>query len=313
MNAQLTMLISSLLSLFLLMGVGLLSVKMNVLPLSATNVLSTIIMSITLPASVICSLTRADRSLLIDGAVIVFVGLLVYVAYVVFSVPLARMLHIPSADRGAWRICCAFPNNGFMGFPIILAVLGETAFALAVVMSISFNLTFFTLGACQLMSRQPKNAGIPKISWRSVLISSVNISTIIGLVLVLSGIRIPEIIQMPMDYLNELTTPLSMLMIGMRLSSSSVREVIRDREAVSAAIIRLVIFPVLTWLILNLFSFESALLVPVVIMTVAMPSAALCCILTERYDGNVDLSVKIVFLCDLLCIFTIPLISMLII
>jgi len=74
---------------------------------------------------------------------------------------------------------------------------------------------------------------------------------------------------------------------------------------------RLLLLPLLTWVILKLVPTSDPLIPCVVLITMAMPSPAVSAVLAEQYGCRTDLSAKIVFLSSLLCIVTIPLVAML--
>lgn len=65
----------------------------------------------------------------------------------------------------------AFPNVGFIGYPVAVAVFGEEALFYAVVLTIPFNLLNFTLGPLML-------GGGLRFSWKQFLTPSIVASVI---------------------------------------------------------------------------------------------------------------------------------------
>jgi hypothetical protein len=305
-----SILLSNLVGLFLLMAVGALLVRFRILPVTLSTQLSRLLMSVVAPALIVHSLIRPfSMDFLRDSAVIFAVGMAVYAVGIAVCLLLARVFQVPQGRRGTWAICAIFPNNGFMGFPIIQAILGEEALALAVIMGIPFNILVYTVGVRTVLSDRAAGEGGPSVSLKSILLAPVNVATVLGLAIFLLQIPVPTVIEAPLGYLGDMATPLSMLIIGMELTKSSVGQVIRNRWALTAAATKLVIVPLLTWALLLALPLSNPLIAPVVLLTMAMPAAAIVSAITGQYEVNVDLAVEVTFLSDLLCMVTLPLVA----
>ena len=303
---------SNLLGLFLLIGVGYGAVRFRVLPASASKLFSQLLMNVTLPATVLTSLVQPyDPAFLSSGLLEVALGLAFYTLYGVISALLVRPLRVPQGRRGVWIMACTFNNTGFMGFPIALALFGEEGLALAVFLGIPFNLLAYTTGAKLVCMDRSAAQGAPEISWRSILFTTVNGATLLGLLLYAAQIPLPEMIDTPLTYLSNVTTPLSMLVIGMNLTGGNAAALFRDRDAFSSALLRLLILPLLTWGILKLLPIRNPLVVGVTLIIMSMPSPAVSSLLAETYEGNTQFAAETVFLSSLLCLITIPMISLL--
>ena len=303
---------SNLFGLFLLIGVGYGAVRFCVLPASASKMLSSLLMNVTMPATIFTSLVRPyDPAFLRAGLLEVVLGLALYILYGVISTLLARPFRVTRERRGLWTFACAFNNNGFMGFPIALALFGEEGLALAVFLGIPFNLLAYTTGATLICMDRSASGDAPPVSWRSILLTVVNGATLLGLILYAAQIPIPEVIDTPLTYLADVTTPLSMLIIGMNLTGGSVSALLRNRDVLSSAFLRLLFLPLLTWGILMLLPVEDPLIIGVTLIIMAMPSPAVTSILAETYGGDTQFASEAVFLSSLLCLVTIPLISLL--
>lgn len=303
--------ISNLIGLFLLMGVGFVAVRLKVVPQESSAALSALLLKITLPATLFSSLLRPfQREFLVDSAVIAVAGLGVFGCAIAVGAILAKCAQVPEGSRGIWAFGTAFCNNGFMGYPIILAILGEEGLALAVILGIPFNLLVYSLGVKLICMDCPAGSGA-KMGWRGIVFSNINIAVMAGLVFYLCQIPLPEVLATPIGYLSDVTTPLSMFVTGMSLAAGRGRELFQDRDAFTAAIVRLLVMPILTFAVLRMLPFSNSLIPDMILITMAMPAASVTTILAENYGGNTRLAAKIVFLSSLLCIITIPAMLML--
>lgn len=303
---------SNLAGLFLLMGVGYAAVKLRILPASSSKLLSNLLMKITLPATILVSLVRPfDPDFIRDGAVMVVLGGALYALYGLLAAPAARLFRVPQGRRGAWIFSCMLSNNGFMGFPVALALFQEEGLALAVFLGIPFNLMAYTLGPKLMCMDHEPDDSTPPLAWRSIVFTAVNFATVLGLAMYLLQLPLPSVVSTPLTHLSNITTPLSMLITGMNLTGGQVSDLLRDRDAFSVSFLRLIVFPVLTWGILGLLPIANPLVVGVTLIIMAMPAPAIGTILAESYHSDKEFAARAVFLSSLLCLITIPLISLL--
>lgn len=307
-----SVLFSNLAGLFLLIGVGFVLVRADMLPRAAVPHLTTLMMKVTVPATVFSSMIRPFELDFLKSALMIFVlGFLFTLLYAAVSWGLAHMFRVRKGGRGMWMMCGTFCNSGFMGFPIAYALFGDEGLALAAMVGIAFNLLLYTVGARMLLLDRKGGKELHKVPWKHVIFSTVNLATILGLVFYGLQIPVPAAVLTPIQYLANITTPLSMLITGMNLANGGIVEALRDRDAATASLTRLLVFPVLTWAVLCLMPISNELVKSVFLLIISMPCAAMSVVMAEEYHGNAELGARIVFLSSLLCIVTIPLISLL--
>ena len=134
---------------------------------------------------------------------------------------------------------------------------------------------------------------------------------LLSLIFYFGRIPLPQLIAAPVTYLSNVTTPLSMFIIGMALGNSRGMDLLTDKDAWTCTIFRLLICPVLVLFLLRLIPYRNPLALPVIIVTMAMPVAGAAAFLSEIYHGNLNMTAKISFLSNLLSLVTIPLICLL--
>lgn len=311
-HTNLAVLCSNLIGLFLLIGVGFLAVRLRLLPAESSKPMSTLLMKITLPATVFASMIRPfEAEFFRSGLTAFFLSAVLFPLYAALSLPLSRLFRVPEGRRGMWCCCTTFCNNGFMGYPVAYALFGEDGLVLAVIMGIPFNLLIYSLGARMVCMDIPKGSARAPLSLRAALFSPINAAIVLSLIFYFGQIPVPDPILTPIQHLSNVTTPLSMLVTGMNLAQGKVSDALRDLDAISASGVRLLIFPVLAWAIVCFFPNLNSLVVGVTLITMAMPAPAASTILGEQYGGCTQLGARIVFLSSLLCILTIPLVSLL--
>ena len=309
---DLSVLFSNLIGLFLLIGVGFFAVRTGILPAEASKPMTALLMKITVPATIVSSMLRPlDMGFLKMGASMLLVGLVILPLFSAASLGLSRLFRVSDGRRGMWCFCATFCNSGFMGFPVALALFGEEGLALTVILSIPFNLMMYSIGAKMVCMDLPRDGSAQAISWGKVIFSVINLSLVVGLFFYFTQIQLPQAVRGPLDYLAGVTTPLSMMITGMNLSQGKAGDIFRDRDILTAAGTRLLILPVLAWGLMRLVPGLSSLVLGAALLNFSMPSPAAAALLGEQYGGDTQTAVRAVFVSSLLCIVTIPLVSLL--
>lgn len=309
---DLAVLFSNLVGLFLLIGVGFFVVRSGLLPAEASKPMSTLLMKVTVPATIIHSMIRPfDPGFLRLGGCIFLIGAVIYPLFAGLSLALARLFQVPEGRRGMWCCCTTFCNNGFMGFPVALALFGEEGLTLTVILGIPFNLLLYSVGARMVCMDLPQSRSAHPLSWGRAVFSVINLSMAIGLLLYFTQLPLPQALSAPLGYLSDATTPLSMIITGMNLSQGKAADILRDRDVFTASGTRLLLFPLAAWALIRLIPGVDPLIAGAALINLAMPAPAAAALLGEQYGGCTQLAARTVFLSSLLCIVTIPLVSLL--
>ncbi len=211
---------------------------------------------------------------------------------------LPRLMRTRSEDVGATRLVTAFGNVGFVGLPVVAAIFGDEMVFFASLCNIPFNLALYSCSAAQL---SPDGG---RVRWQDVLNAPV-IATLLSVVLLLSRVHVPGVLADTISSVSGVTIPLSMLVIGTSLGGISVRSVLTDWRVYVVSAVRLLVCPLLTWLVLRPFAAGALLGIPV--LMAACPSAMLVTALCLQYGRSDAFASKCIFLSTVLSAVTIPL------
>ena len=289
--------------LFILILVGYIATKKNLIDSSLTKKLSKLIMNIFLPCMIINSMQlEYSPTVLKKVLLLILISLLIYAISFLIAI-IFKAISKSKNDIGVYQFAILFSNVGFMGYPIVEAILGKDAIFYAAIFNIPFNLLIMTLGVF-VICKENNNYSF---SFKS-LINPVIISIFIGLSLFILNIKLPYIINRPIELLGNITTPLSMIVIGSMLCLSSISECVRNKKLYIVSFIRLILMPILIYFILKGIVYDKLLFsIPIVI--VSMPVASNTAILSSEYNANDKLASQLVFMSTLFSILTIPIIS----
>ncbi len=265
--------------------------------------LSKIILNITMPCLIIASVTtgealpEASKILSTLKVAAVFYGVEMLVAVIV-----PRILGGTEQQKGVWRYILVFPNVAFIGYPVTVAVFGPEALFYAVILVLPFNLLAYSIGPLML-------AGRAKFRWQQ-LASPCIIAAVLALVVALCRLSLPALVGECAAFVGDLTTPLSLLVVGSLLAGLSVKQVFASPRLWVLTALRLLLLPALLWVILGWMQVEP-LVAGIAVVLMAMPAAVNGAMLCMEYHGDTECMAQGTFLTTLVSILTIPVVAVL--
>jgi predicted permease len=234
---------------FALVLAGYLAARRHVLPESAIPGLNAFVLYFALP----CMLFRFGAStplLELLNPVVVAVCLLAALGVVFFTiaVTLGERIHLKDAAFGA--LVAAFPNTGFMGVPLLVALLGPAA-AGPVISSMLVDL-FITSSLCIALAQahEASGHGARQAAWRvlrGTLSNPLPWSIALGALFAAGGVQLPGPLAVIVRMLADAATPVALFTIGAVLWRASQHAHTRTRPAdyVPVALIKLFVHPLL--------------------------------------------------------------------
>lgn len=306
---NISIILNNILTLFLLILVGFIAGKSGAVSKNATGYLSDILMKVALPATIFLSISGTyNQGILMDSLIIAALTFIIHSSCILISLFYTKLIKIPEKDRGVWVFASTFSNNGFMGFPIAYALLGKEGLFLASISNTVFNVLIFSAGIKLITMGHESGKGI---NIKKLFLNNNNIAIILGIIFYVTQTSLPQPIQSSLSYMGNVTTPMSMFLVGLSISSSRVKDMFNDYKLYFLCVVRLLIAPLLAILVMKIIPFDSMSLVPkVMAIVLAMPAPSATAIIAEQYNGNKELAAKVVFLTSILSILTIPFILM---
>jgi predicted permease len=286
--------------LFILIGLGVVLQRSKLVSAEFSKGLSTFVLYVSLPALIIKSMNyEFDPELMINSIYLLVSGILFYpLAYIVAKL-VGKLLNVGEDKLGVYEFLMIFGNVGFMGYPVMRVLYGEIGIFYAAMFNFSFNLYIWTLGVYLI-----KKGSGEGVSAR-LLINPGTLAVSLGFALFGFSIQLPRVLQLVLESVGGTTTPLSMIVIGMILGTSSGFKWIKNWRLILSSVIRLLIIPLLVLGIVWFVPMPSMLKGLILILT-GMPSAALAAIFSHKYGADHELASRGILLTTFLSLWTIP-------
>ncbi len=289
------------LALFVMLIVGYVASKLNIINDSASKVLSTIVIKIGQPFMIIGSMTRVEYSaerlkngFVVLGLGLAFHALVAVIAY--FSVLKYKEIN----ERKICEFATIFGNCAFIGFPLIESILGEEGLFYGSFFVVSFNLFMWTWGII-ILARKREDI---KISPKGMVLNFGTLPCIIGLVLFIARVPIPEFVSSSVSYFGSLCTPLSMLITGALIATVPLKELIGDIKVYYTCAIKLIVAPAVVATITWLIGLDEFVVFMAIVF--AMPTASSTVMFAELYEIGKKKAATICGISSLLSMLTMP-------
>jgi len=297
---ELQIILNQMAVLFILMAVGFGLGKLNVLTQEGNKILSRIILFLALPALIITAVLDTEITITISSTLVfLLISFLTIFVGILIAYPLIRLLGGDKANRGLLCYMSVFGNTAYMGIPVVIAIFGFSAAFYAALFNIAFSILTFSFGI-MMVSKDGRKFN-PKLLLNPTLIIS-----ILAIPLTLGNVTFPLPIAQALRLTGSLTTPTAMLVIGSTLSFVPIKTVLSEWRVMPMTLLKLVVVPVVTWLIFRLFITDEMLLGILVVLS-AMPTAVAASMIAIEYGSDEQLASAGVFLTTLLCGITVPL------
>lgn len=297
--------------LFMLIIVGYVIGKLNIITVSGQTELTNLVLKVTLPVTIILAFQlEYTKERFITALNIMLIVGLSFLGMILLAKVISKMYRISDNRQDIVEVALILPNATFMGFPIVLAVLGKEALFYAVLgAGFVFQVVSWTYGVYVIQRSSGK--GLNKDFVKNILLSPNIVAIIIGSILFISSTVIPEPVNTTMVLLSQATSPLAMLVIGILLSRTNIKESFLSGRLYTIALIRLLVFPLIIFSILKLLGFSGMeITIPVVILS--MPTAAYVAMFSASANNDANFASQIVFISSLLSVLTIPFMVMLV-
>lgn len=215
----------------------------------------------------------------------------------------SRCIGLKGKSRNVAWLSIFFMNNVFVGFPVIEAIFGPEALFCASLSNLPFNILLYTIGVVQLQG----GGG----SWKERLKKTLTtplLATLLAAVIFVFQIPVPALLADTFSTLGGATVAVSMIVIGVSLSQVPVRDALLDWRAYVVALARLILCPIVVYLVLGQF-LTNEITLGVYSVTAACPSAAMITILCIQMGADDRFAAKINFLTTVLCAVTLPIVT----
>ena len=277
-------------TLVIVLLLGFILAKTNIFTQDTRKKLSELLMHVTSPLLIIKSFQIDYSTELLGEMIIVVVNAIVVIGG---GLALGYLIwrRAPGDRKAALIFGGGFPNVGYMGYPILGGLFGDAGNLFVALYVMIFQLLSWTVGIRVFTGKSEK--------WYKVLLRPSLIAIIIGAILFLFSINIPEVLYNVADMVGEMTSPLAMMLAGAYLADNRLKTLFNDAQIYGVVVYRVLLWPAAVAGALWFFHLDYVLYACCVIIA-SMPVSVSTVIFAAGFDRNPQFASRMVTMTTLL-------------
>ena len=292
-------------SLFSIILIGVIASKAKVITSELNKGLCNILLDITLPLMIVSAFIfdfdERMKANVIKSFVYSFIAVVISI-----GVSYVFLKPIKSKRKFMLQFANVFSNCGFIGFPLINSIYGSEGVIYASIFNLFFTAAVWTYGIILF------TGSINKKDIKKVLLKPAIVAVYIGIIIMIFKIKVPEIILGTIKSVGSITSPLSMIIVGVILANVNIKKYLKDWTIYYSAFLRLIVMPLSIYFIFMLFGVNNVVSKTIVFLS-AVPTATITTIFAESFDREAEYAAILVFSSALLSLITLPIIIYLIV
>ncbi|MDP2262551.1 MAG: AEC family transporter [Hydrogenophaga sp.] len=300
---------------FALVLAGFIAARQRLLPLEAIPGLNGFVLYFALPAMLYRFGSTTPIAQLLDASVF-GVYLLCALVMVAFAVVMTMNERIRWNDASLGALVAAFPNTGFMGVPLLAALLGPQAVGTVIVLIVVDMV--ITSSLCIALSRLDEGEGhggqamlvAGRKALRGVLVNPMPWAILLGAVASAAQFTLPGPVEKTTWLLADAASPVALFTIGAVLARSQLQSnhPMPLSDYVPVALMKLLLHPLLVLAVgtaaIQLGVPLSPAALTVMVLVAALPSASNVSLLAERFGADNGRIARIILVSTAAAFFT---------
>ena len=222
----------------------------------------------------------------------------------------AKIFAVRQDHRGLFVSMFFNSNTIFVGLPINQALFGDASIPYVLIYYMCNTTFFWTLGTYLIQRDGEGEAQFDLKTSMKKVFSPPLMGFILGLVMVMLQIKLPAFLASDLQYLGNLTTPLSMIFIGLSVSHIGVKQLVLGKDQLLILLGRFLVAPLLMATIVYWAPLPS-LMKQVFIIQSAMPVMTNAPVVARLYGADSDYAAVMVTETTLATMVVIPILMLL--
>ena len=295
--------------LFSLIVIGYLLVKCKILDGSAAGILSKLENWLFVPALVMGTfISKFTVDILSMASHLILISFAIIIVMIPLSILLSRILAKDRDKRNVYTYGLVFSNFGFMGNAVVSALYPDIFFEY-LIFSIPLWIMIYMWGIPVLL--MPRDDSTKGIAGRlKNFLNPMFICMIIGMVIGLTGLKMPDWTMNLITTCGNCMSPVAMLLTGMTIAKIDLARVLRDGSIYTVTAIRLVLIPLAAIGIFFLLPVSDTVFI-CALCSLAMPLGLTTVVIPAAYGKDTTTASGMALISHFLSCLTIPLVFLL--
>ncbi len=282
----------------------------------AIDLFSKLLINICLPGMLLYSMVNSvSHDELVSFGILLPITLLIIIVLYYLTYLLAKIIKVRKGRQWTFALMGSMSNTIFLGLPVCTMIFGMDCVPLVMLGFIAGSLITLTIGisgiikdASYLGSNDIRLHILVQI--QNMFFNPIMISLFIGLLLNVMNIEYFPSLNTALAYVSNMTTPLSLLFIGMYIRTMNLKDFAPDKDTVAVLLVRFVLAPLFAYFVYKGFVYLGVSIDDYTINVLVVQMA--CCVLTMtsifaiEYRADGKFATKTVAISNVIFLFFLP-------
>ena len=285
--------------LFIFIAIGYILKKSGKLPENFSKGISNLLVYIFMPFLTFRSMAGNFKLNIIGEKVsLIITSCILLGVFLILAFIFSRIFAKERLTRDIYVYSFTFPNSGYFGNPLVLAIFGEMMLFDYMIFCIPFLFLTYTFGVYILNPER-------KINFKSLL-NPMLVAMLIGMLVGAADIKLFSAIDTAVEMGANCMAPSAMILTGIVFASNNFKSMVTNVKAYVACFIKMIIIPLIAVFIFIYSAIPEDVAVLMVIM-LTLPTGLNSIVFPEAYGGDSRTGAQFCFISTLTCLFIMPL------
>lgn len=270
----------------IVIGVGMLVAHVGLFDLHAQRILARLAFYVGSPCLMLLTISEADVRQMLSANLIASAAAVVVTA--TSWILLARLrwrMNVGETTIGA--LSSAYVNAGNLGIPIAAYALGNAALVAPMLL---VQLLLLQPLALVVLDRHTRGGGGVRRVLHTASTNPLTIGSLLGLLMAISGLRLPTMIHAPIELLAELAVPAMLLGYGIALRLGPGLGAGLGAQLWTTCLLKLAVQPLVAYAVAAFLLGAQGMPLLAIVVTAALPTAQNIFVHATRYDTGTGLA-----------------------
>ncbi len=202
------------------------------------------------------------------------------------------------------RFSSIYSNSGFMGLPLLSAVLGSDGVFYGSAYLVILTVLYWTQGVYNYTGDKKQ------FSLKKIVTNPGIVGTAIGLLFFFLNFKMPYVLSETVTHVANMNTPLAMMILGKYLTEVDLVNTLKKKSIYAVSFVRLILVPVIFVFVLKALPIDSVVAKSVLI-SASCPTAVAATLFANKFGQDAAYASETVSLTTIFSVVTIPLVSLL--
>lgn len=328
---QFGVMIGQLVGFLIMLMVGYGCVRLRFYGQAALDGMCSLLLNVLIPVLVFSNaVDGADRAQLAANWGVMLLTAVMYALLILVFWLVAKLLRLRGSRSHVFQASLIFGNAGFIGIPLIMALWPQNGAIYVVLMSIIDQTLLWTYGVwlCEPVAEAAGDAasdyspavtrpsfGIRVLGLLKRFVNPAFIGVMLALILILLGVKVPDIILKPLHTIGNMATPMSLIYLGGLFALTKWWGVLKRYELYVGLVAKMIAFPLAFYALLT--TLASALpqlpithdMILMITVIAGLPTMTTIAMFTGRKNNMPDYAVGFVLVSTLFSLASLTIVS----